>query len=135
MKLSHLKAKEATLHVPVPDEEPVAVKYKPGELTVELQDRIREFAGSGEDAQGTLAFLLPLISWWDIEDDDGNNVPVSDQTMRIMPMAFLGGIITAMFEDALPNASRPVISDGPSSPEDSQDGSRTGIGSFELPTV
>ena len=134
MRLSALKARTRTVQVPIPpqnDDEPeeyIEVTYKPGELTLEVSDRLQEqIAINADDNEAVLkAMLLPLLETWDIEDEEGNQIPVNEETLRTIPLQFLMGVILTITADGRPDPQKVGSSDASSPLRDVSESSLSG---------
>lgn len=137
MKLSALKSRTRTLEIPVSGEEGepdeiVKVIYRPGEITLEVSDNIKEAIASGFEADAAYAVLKPILVSWDLQDEDGSPLPVTEETLRIVPLTFLGLVMAAVEDDARPNLQRGVTSQGTLSQMVPPDASQNGT-SFSEP--
>lgn len=113
MKLSALKGGTSSIfiEVPPPEDAPegtpaemVEVKWLPGELTLSLYEQMKDAAsGPMPDLDGLELFLMPLLSWWDIADEGGNNLPVSREVFRSLPLSFITEVVDRIGEDGRPN--------------------------------
>lgn len=135
MKLSTLKGGEETTWIKVPGEdEKVRVVYRPGALTLEIADRVREAALGGLDAEIAKEMLVPLLVEWDITDDDGKQLGVTEEEIKKVPIGFLGLILAQVGEESSPNALRDATSNGSSLQAVEQEASQSGTSSSEQQT-
>src|SRR5688572_27366144 len=136
MKLQALKGGVRDLQVKVPGEgdapdEVVLVKYRPGELTLEVADSMREaVVTSSLEADIAKTLLEPILVWWDIEDEEGNNLPTDDRGIKKVPLNFLGLVMEAVTSDSLPNAQRGATSSDGLSQVDESGAPQNGTSSF-----
>ncbi len=132
MKVSQLAPSERTLQVFVgPDpSDIVGVVYRPGALTIEIADQLKELHDNPlADLMVAEVMLLPLITSWDLEDDEGNQLPVSLEVMKTLPIEFLGRVLLEIRTDAIPDPQTPATSENGSAPEVREEGSLSGTGS------
>lgn len=81
------------------DGEDVAITYAPGKLT--------PASVSGNDARQSLEALLgTTLLAWDVLDDAGKPLPVTQETLSAMPSRFLWVLVDAINEDIRPNGRR-----------------------------
>lgn len=140
MKVSALKSAVRRIQVPVPGEdqdapeEKVWVDYRPGELTLEVQDELKEAVDSGFESDAAFVILKRVLSAWDLQDDEGNPWPVTVEGIKKVPLIFLGAIMGGIEEDSRPNPQRGATS-GDGSPQTEQSvGSPNGTTSSEQQT-
>jgi hypothetical protein len=78
--------------------ETVAVSYNPGAVTINALDALT----AGDTAQNVAAIVDGLAAFlvsWDVIDDAGAQLPVTRETLREMPMAFIAAVMTAVSSD------------------------------------
>jgi hypothetical protein len=139
MKVSALKSRVRRIWVPVPNnegevEETVWVDYCPGELTLEVQEELKAAVDSGFESDAAFVILKRVLHAWDLEDDEGNQLAVDVQTIKTIPLIFLGAIMGKIEEDSRPNPRRDVISGDGSQQTEQSDASQNGTTSSERPT-
>lgn len=140
MKVSELNSRTRQLPITVagqdgePDEV-VHVTYRPGALTLGVSDKIREVAESGFEADVAKVMLLPLIVEWDLEEEDGSQLPFNEETLKSVPIEFLGMVLSAIAEDARPNLSRAGTSNDSSAQMGTSDPAPIGTHSSEQQIV
>ena len=135
MKVSALKARVRKVDVVIPatetdPEECVWIMYKPGEFTIEIAEKVNELVAEGKDNEVISEMLLPVLDAWDLEDEEGNQLPVTLETMKTIPLHFLMACITTITEDARPDPQKGGTSEDGSVPADSQDPAQNGTSSF-----
>lgn len=151
MKVAALKGGIRRIYVEVPPEEEhgstesVWLDYRPGELTLEVSDRIKEAVVSGFEADVAEILLAPILEDWDVEDDvlgddgepTGEVVHLSPKNggIKKVPLAFLGLVLQAVQDDAVPNARRGATLGDTSQQEEPQETSPNGTGSSVLQIV
>lgn len=122
MKISKLTGQTAELDIKVPAdpndpgsvEETVHIVYRPGALTLEISDKIRELQSSGFEVDIMLEMFKRMIVSWDLQDEDGQPLGVDVEAIKKVPLAFLGQLLGAMESDIRPNQQRGETSDGAS---------------------
>lgn len=128
MRIGALKAGVRRIWVEV-DGEPIWVDYKPGELTLEINDKIKEAIESGLEADIAQIMLEPLVVDWDLEDevldDDGKATGevvhlTPEAGLKKVPLEFLGLVLLAVKEDSVPNRLRDGNSVNGSQPVEQQ---------------
>lgn len=125
MKVSALALTERKVAVRVgpQPEDVVEVTYRPGALTLQVADDLREaqFNPLG-DVEVVGHTLLTIIEKWDLMDDDGTPYPVSEESIKKLPIEFLGRIFNAIQNDAIPDPTKGAnSSDGSQQEERSED--------------
>lgn len=108
MKLSEVKAKVKEAQVEW-DGEVVDFGYHPGATTPELLEKVMAVAGGDQDSENikVLGIMLePMLSWWDVLDDDDKRLPTDAATINLMPVPFLTALLAKVQEDFRPPASR-----------------------------
>lgn len=150
MKVAALKGGTRRLWIEVPpaDEGGVAervwVDYRPGELTLEINDQIKEAVVAGFEADVAEIVLSPLLVDWDVDEDvPGSQGEPSTQVRHLppsegikkVPLSFLGLVMQAIQDDAVPNAQRGVTLADSSQQEEQQVASPNGTGSSVLQIV
>lgn len=139
MKVSHLKAKTRTIFVDIPGDgddpdEKIEIVYRPGELTLEVSDEIKAAIQSGFESDIAFAMLRRVLVRWDLQNDDGTELDVSDDSIKTIPLTFLGLILQAIEDDSRPNPKRGATSGDGSSQTELQEASQTGTSSSEHQT-
>lgn len=152
MKVAALKGGIRRIWVEVPPEEgtggeieKVWVDYRPGELTLEINDKIKEAVLSGFEADVAAILLEPLLVDWDVEDDvldeEGRSTGTTTHLfptgggLKKVPLRFIGLVMQAIQDDSIPNAQRGATSAGSSQQEEQQEASQNGTGSSALQIV
>jgi hypothetical protein len=97
-------------------EDTVEVGYFPAALTPERIDAIAKAAGDLKGTDGTEALdasvamfadmLGGMVAWWDVLDDDGERLPVTADTIRILPMPFTMAVLDQVQGALMPEGSR-----------------------------
>lgn len=96
MKLTELLSATASVAVETPAGE-LRVRYRPSAYTDEMVSRIT----SGQITVDQL--ITEVVESWDLEDDNGNALQISDEVLAQIPVHLKGGISDAILEDLYPN--------------------------------
>jgi hypothetical protein len=145
VRLSSLKGGVRELPVEFPGEngaedEVLNVQYRPGELTIEAAEQMRDAIAADRTENVALILLEKVLVGWDLQqdvyDEAGNSVGVEDvpcdrQGLRIIPLPALGVIMNAMMEDVRPDPQKDVPSEDGSLQEGTSDTSQNGTLSSE----
>lgn len=106
MKLSEVRAKVKVVTVEWEDES-AEVGYFPAAVTPELVDKVQ--AAAAEADNGTVSagetiggMLEPMLSWWDVLDDDGERLPTDKATIATFPLSFLNAVMEKVQGDSRP---------------------------------
>lgn len=140
MRVSTLKAKVTRLWVEVPGEnegdpaEKIWVDYRPGELTLQVSDELKAAITTGFDADVAFVLIHRVVAAWDLENDDGSQVGVTEAEIKAVPIAFLGRILQAIEDDVRPNPKRGATSEDGSAQTEPQEASQNGTSSSEQRT-
>lgn len=140
MKVSTLKAKVKRIWVEVAGEnegdkaEKVWVDYRPGELTLEVSDELKEALDSGFESDVAFVMLRRVLVAWDLQAEDGSPLQVTDANLKTIPLEFLGKVLTAIEQDSRPNPQRGATSEGGSQQTELQDVSQNGTSLSEQQT-
>ena len=115
MKLSALKnrVKEATIVVGPNPEDKVVVGYMPGKFDYAMAEKIQALATQANpDENVAVQMLLDLVDHWDLQDDDGNDLAVTKETIRALPMDFVAMILVEVRTDMVPDPLKNEILQG-----------------------
>ena len=149
MKVSTLKSRVHRLWIDVPGDdggpnEKVWVDYRPGELTLNVSDRIKEALESGFEQDVAFVMITSLLAGWDLQTDvldqwgnptgDLRQLGTSEADIKTVPLTFLGEILGKIETDSRPNPRRDVTSDAGSQPAEQSVTSPNGTSSSEQPT-
>jgi hypothetical protein len=145
MKISALKGGIRRIMVDIPPDEKVWVDYKPGELTLEISDKVKAAFAAGFETDIAEIMLGPVLVDWDLEEEvlDADGNPTGEmrhlspkEGLKKVPVEFLGRVLNAVQEDAVPNPQRFATSNGASQQTDEvADPSQSGTSSSEQPTA
>lgn len=134
LRVSQLKGKERTISVNVEgEEEPIRLTYNPGELTLEISDKIKESLEGGFEGDVAGIVLAPILVDWDLLRDDGSPLPCNADEIRRLPLQVLGLLMVGVAQDLRPDPLKSVTSGDTSNSTDERDGSRTGSFFSEQP--
>lgn len=102
-----------TITVPVGDQV-VTIAYRPGGITPETEERLEALGREQRIGASLIALLKDTLVSWDITDDKGKPLPVTEASLRQLPLRLLGDLVRAITEDMRPNASSAGTSVGTS---------------------
>jgi hypothetical protein len=104
LELSDLKVKRRSVAVQY-DDEIINIEYCPGMVTPEYQSAMLALAkcDTNEDQVAAWEQILAVMVSWDITND-GEPLPITRETLGIMPTDLLIAIMQAITADANPNA-------------------------------
>lgn len=104
IRLSDLAAKSRALTVEF-DGEQIAVTYLPGRMTMALQARMQKATelAAGDANKELAAVLTELVSGWDVLDESGAPLAVTEKVVRQLPLRFVTALTLALFDDVNPN--------------------------------
>ncbi len=97
VSLTELTKDERSITLDIGDET-LAVTYRPGSYTPELEDVMRSQNERLRPGNGLAAALSQLVIEWDLEDD-GKPVEVTLDTLRKLPVTFLTRVTNAITAD------------------------------------
>jgi len=120
IKAKHILDRTNVLNITVNFEEDGQIKE--GSLTVrhriltpDLWDRIKTKSTSKDDSgdehseaeakDGLISELLLLLTGWDVEGEDGNPLPIAEETLKRVDYRLLKEINTAIVAYTFPNAT------------------------------
>lgn len=126
MKVSTLKSRTRRIWIEVPGEEgqpneKIWVDYFPGNLTLEISEKVNEAILTGVETEVLFVMLTNLLAGWDLQVDvlDENGVEtgevrqlgVTADDIKVIPLTFLGAIMGEIESDSRPNPERDVTLD------------------------
>lgn len=103
VRLSELRANVRTVAIPV-DGDVLNVTYRPSGITPEVEDRLDEATSKQRIGESLMTLLAAALVSWDLLGDDGKPLPVTVETMRVLPLSFLAKLVQAVTADMRPNA-------------------------------
>lgn len=104
VRLSDLMRDSRTITVPVGDDV-LTVTYRPSGITPETEERLAKLGQDQRLGASMIALLSETLAGWDLVDDKGKTLPITEAQLRKLPMRFLGDLVRAMTEDMRPNSS------------------------------
>lgn len=91
--------------------EELKLVYDPNGYTPLLESQIKAQVGDGSSpwqADALVSFLAGLLHEWDLLDDDGEPLPITEGVLATIPVPVLGEMMLAIGEDMRPGeAQRP----------------------------
>jgi len=132
-----LRAEQRTFRLDVGLTEPVKVTYYPTKLTLETITDLQA-ALTAREMDKVAAILAEIISHWDIVDDDaGEMVPITTESLRRLPMQFIGSLVRGIGADVNPQGRSEEPSNGGSfsAGKRARRGARNGTSSSEPPAT
>ena len=103
MKIGNLVRDRKTVTVAVGNGT-VQVTFRPGGITPETEDRLREMIAEQRVGASFVALLSGIIVEWDLQDDDGKPYPTDAESLRRLPTMFLYSVAQAVSAEMVPNA-------------------------------
>lgn len=94
LRLSQVQAGTKALDMPV-EGEVLRLVYRVGQLTPATLDRVEQI----ESIDDIVALLLEWLVEWDMEDDNGEWLPVNEATLRALPLPFLRQMFRFVLSD------------------------------------
>lgn len=98
MKLANVLKNERTLVIKI-GEENLNLSYYPSKVTPEAEDEFKSMLDNGRSGNALTSFLSSVIKSWDLVDEEGNNIDVTFDRMKKLPLDFIGECTSAIFED------------------------------------
>jgi hypothetical protein len=85
---------------------PIQVAYETaeGQVVINASYSMRAFAQAEiekQDSQQPIPVLLRVLVDWDVTDDEGNPLPITEETLKLLPWPVLNDLFHAILEDAL----------------------------------
>lgn len=100
VRLSEMKSREKASQVEW-DDEVVDFGYFPNAFSLQVAEDVSN-AAAANDLSVVAAMLEPIISWWDVLDDDGAQLPTDAETMKGFPLSFLMALMEKVGDDQRP---------------------------------
>lgn len=123
--MSALAANRRTVKVMF-GEEALSVVYKPSAINAKQEARENEERAEGKHILSAARSLAEIIHAWDLVDDNGKLVPVSEDVLSGLGLDVLRTITREIITDALPNRTTASNSSSTSSQTGGSAPSRTG---------
>lgn len=112
--LQSITSKRATVHVPIDADDPesgkVKVVYRPKAYDKRFERQLNSITQSkGEDeaigAEIVTKTFLNIVVSWDLraEDSDSEAIPLTEEGLEIVPVAFLNDVLVAIGDDQRPD--------------------------------
>lgn len=124
VRLSALSADRRTLRIPFGDDA-LTITYRPSTVNAVQEARELEERASGRALLAQARSLVESLASWDLQDDDGKPVPITEEIMAGLGLDVTNKLMNAMLDDLLPNRRRAP---------DSPNGSSAGASSAPAPT-
>ena len=102
MRLSDLAKDRRTVTVTV-NGGTVSVTYRPGGITPQSEDALRELIAEQRAGASLVAMLSGILVEWDLQDDEGQPYPMDAESLRRLPTVFLSAIAEGISADLRPN--------------------------------
>lgn len=83
------------------DGDDVDVSYRPNAVTPALLEEVDE-AAKADDLSMLGVLLDPVLDWWDVLDADGQRIGTDPDTIRTLPMRFIGLVQRGIERDQNP---------------------------------
>jgi hypothetical protein len=109
IKLSALTADRRRLNVHF-DSGELNIVYRPSAINAVQEARENEQREKGENLKSQAHSLVEILTSWDLEDDDGQPVPITHELMETLGMEFTRTLTRAVLDDLLPNRTPPATS-------------------------
>ena len=108
VSLSQLQNRRKTVEIEY-DTETVQVVYNPAAITVKT---LQELTSGDDKAHALIRNLQLFMVDWDVEDGDGNKVPISAELLEELPIDFLVAISEGIDKDVQPGEAKGATSKG-----------------------
>lgn len=116
IRLSALTADRRPLKIEFGDDT-LNLVYRPSTINAVQEARELEDKAAGKHVMAQARTLVEAIISWDIQDDDGQSLPVSEEVMASLGLDVTLKINRAIIQDLLPNQTTgSVSSNGASAP-------------------
>lgn len=115
--LEKLTAKTVELAIQIDEDDPesiVTVWYRPRGVNLALAERAVRATSDEDQMEATIAYLLARLVRWDLRaaEGDAEPLPVTRETLGLVPVDVLGKIASAIEQDQSPNPPMPGGSRG-----------------------
>lgn len=108
-RLAQILPEIATVKVEAYD---MTVSYRPGALTPAEQDRIMDLMEKNRQGPAFAKIISRLVASWDLTGDDDQPYPVTEESLRDLPMDFLANVLNTLMDAQRPNEVKPKTSAG-----------------------
>lgn len=102
IRLSTLTADRRPLRVPFGDDA-LTLTYKPSTINAVQETRELEDKAAGKHVLSQVRTLAEAVISWDLQDDDGNPLPITEEVMKGLGLDVILKINRAIIADLLPN--------------------------------
>lgn len=125
ISLSALTADRRTVTIPFGDDV-LTVVYRPSAINAIQEARELEDREKGQVLRSQARSLAEVIASWDVVDEEGQPLPVSEDVLAALGIDVASKINRAILDDLLPNRQTPTSSPNGSTPAASSGGAQTG---------
>jgi len=99
--------------------ETVKVVYRPQYLTPKFEAQLKDLNDEEKTTEAFLALFTSLVAGWDLTNDEfGEVIPLTNESLWEVPYEIMGEIITKVQEDGHPNPTTEPNSGDSSLPAD-----------------
>lgn len=102
IRLSAITADRRTVKVPFGDDS-LSLTYRPSAINAVQEARELEEREKGRHLQAQATSLAEIITSWDILDDEGQPLPVSEEVIATFGLDVVSKVTRAILDDLLPN--------------------------------
>lgn len=88
------------------------IAYNLAGLTPQVEAQFRRAAREDRNGEALVTFLQPLLLSWDLLGEDGQPLPITEETLQTLPLAFLAQLVEAIGADTAPNPTSVATSAG-----------------------
>lgn len=92
--------------IPVGDDDTLNLDVDASVLTIGWQSRVNK-AMADEDVNAFAAEFFSLVQEWDLEDDDGEILPLTEDTINQLSIKTFGTLVQQVTEHLSPNVTAP----------------------------
>lgn len=114
ISITALAANRKTLKIDF-DGETLTLTYRPSAINAAQEDREITDKSSGHHVLSIIRSLVETIERWDLVDEAGQTLPISEESLRPLGIDVLNRISTEIIRDSLPNRTTPSTSSNGSS--------------------
>jgi len=109
IRLSALTADRRTIVVQF-GEDSLSLTYRPSAFNAVQEERELEQRAKGQHLKSQASSLAEIITAWDLVDDDGKPLPVSEAVIATLGLDVVSRLTRAVLDDLLPNRPTPIAS-------------------------
>lgn len=114
IRVSALTADRRTVKVSFGDDA-LTLTYRPSAVNAVQEARELEDREKGQHLMAQARSLAEIVVSWDLQDDDGQPLPVSADVLAPLGLDFTSKVTRAILDDLLPNRTPPATSSNGSS--------------------